>query len=388
MVAQQLNTVGEQLKETIFVFSVRLMQILFINSLRKNRWGGGEKWMVEAASGLNLKGHRSIIGCKNGSIIQKKARQKEVSTVNFAIHSDIDFLAMFRLQKLLIQLRIDVLVCCQNKDVKIGGRAGRRVKTGAIFSRQGLQLFTNKKRYRYPFTQLIDGIITNTQSIKNTYASFGWFGPNFIHVVYNGMTLPELNAANTKKKVFGIDDDHKVVFSAGRLSLQKGYDYLIDAAAMCKERGKNYRFFIAGQGKLEEYLKKKIKQLKLEEYVILMGFIEQPGPYYQAADIFVLPSLFEGMPNVVMESMAHGTPAILTRVNGAEELVDHGVNSIIIEPKKPAMIYDALETYFSDKTDRAMMAKRARDKVNEQFTTEVMATKLEGLFIQQLSKNK
>ena len=342
--------------------------------------------MVEAAAGLSALGHHTIVGCLKDSIIEKKAIQKNVRTLKFGISSDISFLKIFKLERILRKEKIDVLVCCQNKDVKIGGRAARRAGTKAVFSRQGLQLFTNKKKYKYPFTKLIDGIITNTRSIKQIYESFGWFPNNFIHVIYNGMSLPEIDKTLKKETVFGIDPDIKVVFSAGRLSEQKGFSYLIDAAVICRNKNLNYQFFIAGSGKLEDQLKAKVRQLELDDYVHFIGFTEDLSPYYQTADVFLLPSLYEGMPNVVMESMAYGTPTIATRVNGAEELIEDGTNGFLIEPESAEQIVEKLDVFFSEAVDREKMAKRARQHIAKHFTTEVMSKKLEMLFLNQLNK--
>lgn len=362
------------------------MNILFINSLRKNRWGGGEKWMVEAAAGLSGLGHHTIVGCMKDSLIEKNAIRKKVRTLAFNISSDISFFKVFQLKKILLKEKIDVLVCCQNKDVKIGGRAARKAATKAVFSRQGLQLFTKKQKYKYPFTRLIDGIITNTHSIKQIYESFGWFPDDFIHVIYNGMTMPLFDKTLKKEAVFGIEPDTKVVLSAGRLSEQKGFVYLIEAAGMCKDKNLNYRFFIAGSGKMEAALKLKVKQLGLEAYVHFIGFIEALSAYYQTADVFVLPSLYEGMPNVVMEAMAHGTPAIATQVNGSEELIVNGKNGFLIEAKSARQIVEKLELFFSDKINRVQMAEDARSHISKHFTTDNMSQKLEALFVNQLNK--
>ncbi|MFC0877966.1 glycosyltransferase [Saccharicrinis sp. FJH2] len=362
------------------------MNILFINSLRKNRWGGGEKWMVEAAGGLSALGHHTIVGCLKNSFIEHKAVQKGVETIEFGIPSDISFLSIFKLKKILISKHIDVLVCCQNKDVKIGGRAARQAGTRAVFSRQGLQLFSNKRKYKFPFTRLIDGIITNTQSIKQIYESFGWFPKDFIHVIYNGMAPPKTEMSLSKETVFGVDPSVKVIFSAGRLSEQKGYSYLIDTAAICRDKKLDYQFFIAGSGKLEAELKSRVKELNLGNYVHFIGFIEDLSVYYSTADVFVLPSLHEGMPNVVMESMAHGTVAIATRVNGAEELIEDGKNGFLIEPESAEQIAERLEIFFSDTVDRETMAKQAKQHIKKNFTTEVMSRKLETLFLNQLNK--
>ncbi|MFB6340690.1 glycosyltransferase family 4 protein [Saccharicrinis sp. FJH62] len=362
------------------------MNILFINSLRKNRWGGGEKWMVEAAAGLSALGHHTIVGCLKNSFIEHKAVQKGVETIEFGIPSDISFLSIPKLKRILISKHIDVLVCCQNKDVKIGGRAARQAGIKAVFSRQGLQLFTKKRKYKYPFTRLIDGIITNTQSIKQIYESFGWFTKDFIHVIYNGMSMPKVDKTLNRQKIFGTTKDEKIILSAGRLSEQKGFSFLIDAAKMCIDKKLNYRFFIAGSGKLEAELKSRVKELNLGNYVHFIGFIEDLSAYYSTADVFVLPSLHEGMPNVVMESMAHGTVAIATRVNGAEELIEDRKNGFLIEPESAEQIAERLEIFFSDTVDRETMAKQARLHIEKNFTTEVMSRKLETLFLNQLNK--
>lgn len=361
------------------------MNILFINSLRKNRWGGGEKWMVEAASGLIRLGHQCTIGCIPNSVIEGKAQGKNVPVIDFNIKSDIDLFSIYKLKRILTSNQIDVLICCQNKDVKIGGRAARKAKTKAVFSRQGLQLFSDKKKYKYPFTQLVDGIITNTQSIKNIYESFGWFPDNFIHVLYNGMEMPELIPNLSKQDIYNVNNETKVVLSAGRLSEQKGFTYFIDAANICKKEGLNYRFFIAGSGKLETELKNKVRQLNLENDVTFLGFVENMTPFYQAADVFVLPSLHEGMPNVVMESMANGTPAIATRVNGADELIDSEKTGFLIDPKSPEQIVEMLKHYFSETVNKQQMASDCRQHVTKNFTTEVMSKKLESLFLNQIN---
>ena len=362
------------------------MRILFLNSLRKNRWGGGEKWMVEAAAGLIDKGHECSIACLRNSVIENKALEKKIPTIKFSIKSDFDSIAFFQLKKILEKEKIEVLVCCQNKDVKVGGFAARRTGIKAIFSRQGLQLFKSKRRYKYPFTKLIDGIITNTQSIKDIYESFGWFRPGFIHVVHNGIQIPDSNLSLKKETVFGVNPTDKVVFSAGRLSEQKGFKHLIEAAKLCKENDLTYKFFIAGTGKLENELKQQVNAYGLKDKITFLGFIKNLTPYYRAADVFVLPSLYEGMPNVVMESMANGTPAIATRVNGSAELIEDSITGYLVEPESPLQIMEALEKYFQLTHPKQQMGLAALNHVKTNFSVERMCEQLEEIFKHQLSK--
>jgi glycosyltransferase involved in cell wall biosynthesis len=362
------------------------MNILFINSLRPNRWGGGEKWMVEAAAGLQSMGHVCMIGALKNSVIAQKAALKNVSTIGFGVKSDFDVFAYFRLKKILVQHNIDILVCCQNKDVRIGGRAGRKVGLKGIFSRQGLQLITKKRRYKFPFTQLIDGIITNTETIRTEYERYGWFDNGFIHVIYNGMELPVLRPTHTKSSVFSFADERPVIFSAGRLSHQKGFNFLIDAARISLLEGYDWQFVIAGSGKLEKSLMTQARNAGVEKQIHFAGFISDLSPMYQAADVFALPSLFEGMPNVVMEAMAHGTATVATRVNGAAEIIENDKTGLLVDPGNAQQLYLAVKELVLDEDKRKELGKNARKHIETNFTTQLMCNQIEALFINQLQK--
>ncbi len=363
------------------------MNILFLNSLGKSKWGGGEKWMVNAGIGLAGRGHRVTIACLPGSIIHQKSMEAGLGIFNFSIPADIAFWKVFTLKKFLQKNNIDVLVCCQNRDVKIGARAARKVGVKAIYSRQGIQNLSNKRKYIRPFTQYIDGIITNTKSIKEIYESFGWFSDGFIHVVYNGVEIDrEIEPIDLHEK-YKLPHGFQVVFSAGRLDHQKGFDLLVEVARKAKDQGLKWQIVIAGEGKLKDELNAKASEKGVSDRIHLIGFTNQVAAHIRGADIFVLPSRYEGMPNALLEAMAMGKASVATSVNGAPELVEEGVSGFLVASENVDQLFTKINELLTNESLRKSMENRAFLRVKDHFTIDNMIDNLEALFLQQLEKS-
>lgn len=363
------------------------MNVLFLNSLGKSKWGGGEKWMVNAGRGLASRGNRVTIACLPGSVIEKKASEAGLRTWSFTISADIAFWKIPSLKLFLLNNKIDVLICCQNKDVKIGARAARQVGVKAIFARQGVQNLTNRKKYIKPFTQYIDGIITNTNSIKATYEAFGWFPDDFIHVIYNGVDLDiKVEEMNLHEK-YQLPDDRKIIFSAGRLDKQKGFDLLVEVARKAKDQELNWQFIIAGEGKLKKSLKDHATRLGVADMIHFVGFTYHVPSMLAASDVFVMPSRYEGMPNALLEAMAAGKANVATSVNGAPELVEDGVTGFLVETENVPQLFARLFEVLNNVDLRLSMGARSRQRVEQHFTYDAMTDNLLQLINSQLNKN-
>lgn len=364
------------------------MNILFLNSLGKSKWGGGEKWMITAGKGLMDRGHRVIIACLPGSIIEQKTKDSGLEIFHFGISVDIAFWLMFPLKSFFKKNNIEVLICCQNKDVKIGAKAARKLNIPAIFSRQGIQNLSNKKKYIKPFTQYIDGIITNTSSIKRIYEGFGWFPENFIHVIYNGIIIHEkVNKINLHER-YDLSNGSKIIFSSGRLDFQKGFDLLIDVAVKAKEEGLDWQFIIAGEGKLKNELNTQAAKKGVSDMIQLVGFTNEIQTHLDASDVFVLPSRYEGMPNALLEAMAVGKASVATSVNGAPELVEDGKSGFLVESENTDQLYVKIKLLLEDKELNKSMGEQAKKHVMSKFTIVKMIDNLEKLFENQINQNQ
>ena len=357
------------------------MNVLFINSIGKDKFGGGEKWMVNAAKGLTDRGHSVVLASKRNSRLLEYAAGRGVRTKVMEIRGDFSPLATLKIAAWMKRHQTDILICNLNKDVRVAGLAARLVGHPVVLARHGMLLCSKKWKHKLSLTKLTDGIITNSRTIREAYAGYGWFDRNFVKVIYNGLTIPEhVEPYDFASRFPG----KKIIYSAGRLSKQKGFEYLIEAAAILKRKRNDLVFAISGEGKLEQSLKQMVAERGLENSFIFLGFTPDIYPCLLGCDLFVLASLFEGMPNVVMEAMAMQKPVVATDVNGARELMGASTKSrdcdtgLIIPPKEPAAIAEAIEKIIDDPARMAAYGKAGRERVETHFTVPIMVDNLEA----------
>lgn len=115
-----------------------------------------------------------------------------------------------------------------------------------------------------------------------------------------------------------------------------------------------------------------------------VSLTESPFSLLVSADIFVLPSRYEGMPNVLLEAMAMKKASVATAVNGAPELVENGVSGLLVESENVSQLYDKIAELLSNETLRGSMEIKAKLRVKEYFTIPTMIDKLESLFYKQI----
>ena len=358
------------------------MNILFLNSIGAQKWGGGEKWMVEAARGLRDRGHVVAVASKRNSLLLERASAADVPTVVFQIRGDLGPVNTLRIARFLRRNQIDCLICNLNKDVRVGALAARLVHTPVVLARHGMKLVGKRRKHQYTL-RLVDGIITNSNSIRDEYASYGWFPRDFVKVIYNGMSVPALPIESPVRQQLGIPEGTKVVLSAGRLAWQKGFDLLIDAARYAAQEGRDdVLFLIAGKGKLMDKLRRQVADAHLERRVYFLGFVEDLKPYLAACDLFVLPSRFEGMPNAVMEAMAVARPVVATRVNGTGELVTDGQVGYLVDPGDSPSLWNRMRYLLDHPHLAQQMGRAGRKRVQEHFSYEGMIDHLEA-FLQE-----
>jgi glycosyltransferase involved in cell wall biosynthesis len=357
------------------------MRILFLNSIGSNKWGGGEKWMLMAARGLQERGHTVTIGCAPDSEICKNALVKDLSVVPLLFKTDFDIVGLIRLLKVLRAQQIDVVICGQNKDTKIAALAAKMTGHVKVIARHGLQLIRKKWKYKWIFTRMIHGIITNSESIRREYDTYGWFSQDFVKVIFNGFTPPKMVEVVNIREEFRLGPDTTVIFSAGRLASQKGYEILIGAAAEARKSGKNWVFIVAGKGKLKRQLEKMVKRQGLEKMVFFKGFIHDVLPYIKSSDIFVLPSYYEGMPNAVMEAMGLAKCCVVTSVNGNNELIDDGREGLLVQAGDVDGFYRAIDRVAVDVDYRQTLGTNAYLKMQELFSEDRMIDSIQEFLI-------
>lgn len=360
------------------------MQIAFVNFIGTGKFGGGEKWMVSAGSQLAAKGHDVIMIGRRGSKFLDHAMKAGITSLGISPWQKATGLYLLTITRELSRQKNDILICNLNTDVRTTGLLAKMRGTPVILARHGL-LNYNKKRWRYKASakHILDGIITNSNTIKNTYAGYGWFDERFVKVIYNGITIPQHVVPYDFSKQF---PGKTIIYSAGRLSEQKGFTYLIEAAAILTKTRTDLVFFVSGEGKLLPELQKQTADANLQDSFIFQGFTADIYPYLKGCDLFVLSSLFEGMPNVVMEAMAMHKPVVATDVNGVRELMVDGKTGIIVPPKEPQALAESIAKVIENPDMLAEFGMAGYERVKSEFTMSAMASNLERYLQQKLQE--
>ncbi len=190
-----------------------------------------------------------------------------------------------------------------------------------------------------------------------------------VQVIPNGVDVQRF--ANGQGNV--PDEKVRILF-VSRLIMRKGLQFLIDAVPeIQKQVQRPFIIHIVGDGPDKDVLVQKIENLGLREYFRFYGYVEHGKlpEYYLDADLFVLPSLAEGMPNVVLEAMGSGLPVVATHVPGSEELVHHGKNGLLVDVKNSHALAAALSRLIDDRPLREEMGEVSKHIVTQYNWTRI-----------------
>ena len=188
----------------------------------------------------------------------------------------------------------------------------------------------------------------------------------------------EKTAIRTK---LGFEPGRFYIGTVGNLRPVKNHALLLRACRqLCLDQD-DVRLIIAGTGPLKEQLSELAGLLGIQHKVRLLGARTDIPEVLNAMDLFVLPSLSEGMPNAVLEAMACGLPVVATQVGGVSEVVEHGVTGLLVPSEDEAALTSRLEELFLSETTRQMLGKNARERALACFSLDKMVREYEQLYV-------
>ncbi len=208
-----------------------------------------------------------------------------------------------------------------------------------------------------------------------------------IHRVYHGLNADFADLLSTPAGTTRPDDTLRVL-GVGRMVAKKGFDVLVEACAVLRSREVPFDAVIVGQDdKHGDAVRARIARLGLEEQVRLPGPMSQADllRQYRRATALCMPCRVldgdrDGIPNVLVEAMAAGTPVVATNVSGIPELVDHDVNGLLVAPDDPEALADMLLRLHGDAAYAARLARAGQETVAQRFDGRQLAGRLAGLF--------
>ena len=275
--------------------------------------------------------------------------------------------------------------------------AGVPLKIASIRD-QGVYLSNAQKLAQKLACRCADMILVNAESIRNWLIEDG-YPPEKVRIIRNGIDLTRYagtGAGSPIRTELGLPKDAPLVIMLARLNPQKGVDDFIKAAAMVRLKRPDVRFLLVGE-KLKyigdgwgpdagyhSYLHELCVNLGVDDSIVFTGHRSDVPALLAEGALSVLPTHSEGLSNTLLESMAAGLPIIATRVGGNPELVEDGVNGILVPPQAPATLANAILRILDDPALAQRFSAAARVKAREYFSMEKMIGDTEALYIDQL----
>jgi glycosyltransferase involved in cell wall biosynthesis len=198
--------------------------------------------------------------------------------------------------------------------------------------------------------------------------------PERVSVILSGIKPLDTLSVNRDevRKELGLAPTDIFLLAVGRLMVQKGHDVFIQAISMVIESFPGIKAGICGDGPLRPQLESQIDALGLSSRVKLLGMRGDISPFLSAADIFVLPSRWEGLSRALLEAMASGLPSVATRVDGAQEVITNGVHGLLVHPDNPDELASSIIQLSENTGLRKRIGAAAQTHILKNYNTDGM----------------
>ena len=227
---------------------------------------------------------------------------------------------------------------------------------------------------------LVDRLICVSEEGRSTFEAIG-IHPGKLRTVRNGIGLlpAPVDARRVRARV-GMAAQARIVLTVGRLTTQKGHRYLIEAIPKVLESEPRAEFLLVGEGPLEPDLRGRAAKLGIEQNVRFLGHRRDVPQLLAASDLFVLPSLFEGLPLALLEAMAAGLPVVAARACGIKEVVQEGATGRLVPVQDPGALTDAILEVLGGGDLGRLWGAAGRSRVERDFSAATMANSTTGIY--------
>lgn len=371
------------------------IKILFIiDSLR--RGGGTQKVLVQLLVGLKQRGYLpTVVSLTKGDhILIRDLKKKGMEIIDYNRLSLILF-GVVKIFLLILREKFEIIQSFLFYSNVIGRILGRLAQAPVIvssvrgFQVEGLKMKGWQIWLENLTNRLSDKVTINTKLAKEFCINELAIIPEKLEVIYNGIELPpssEKPDIFKQREKFGIGKDKIILGTVGRLTVEKGHTYLLNALKIALKSDPRLYLLIVGEGKLMKNLVHQARELEIKQNLKFTGYQEDMRPIYELIDVFVLPSLSEGMPNAVMEAMAWGKPIVASAVGGVLELIEHQVTGILIPPGDPEKLAEALTKIARNIEWANQIGQNARFSVIRKYNLDIMVDSYSNLYDQLLGQ--
>lgn len=352
--------------------------------------GGAEILLLNLIKSIN----RDIFDCsvlylKNKSELNEEFSKIDVKIYNNAKYSFFNPCKYYEIYKIIKGNNIDILHTHLVHSNLIGRIIGSLAGAKCIINSEHNTSNWQKKNFLlinfYKYTlKYVDIIHCISNSVKYKVNEF--IGGEKLKVIYNGIDIEDFQSKEQKelKDRLLLQQSYPIIGCVSRLDRRKGIEYLIKAVKILKEDYVNIKLLLVGDGPERERLSRLVIEFDLTKQVIFTGKIAEVQKYLQLFDLFILPSLQEGLSIAIIEAMASGVPVIASEVDGIPEVITNNSDGILIPPENESEIAYAAKRILEDRNLMNKLVNNAYTKVRNRFDIKKVAIKFQELYLESI----
>jgi glycosyltransferase involved in cell wall biosynthesis len=297
-----------------------------------------------------------------------------------------DYFSFLKVAAVLRRERPDVIHTHNTQPFLDGTLASVLAGVGAIVHTDHGRQFPDKRRYMWAerlASRRAYRVVGVSDTTSSLLALWERIRPPKLTTVPNGVECgARLTPAGLSEKArqLGVDGTHPLLGVVARLSREKGVEFSIRAMPAVARRWPQAMLLVVGEGPLEAELRALVADLGLGAHVRFLGARADVAEILGMLDAFVLPSLSEGLPMVILEALAAGCPIVATGVGGVPSLLRHGTTGLVVAPADSDQLAEAMCTLAGDRRRRASFAKAGREFVGTGYSVDAMVRHYEQLY--------
>jgi glycosyltransferase involved in cell wall biosynthesis len=371
---------------------MRLKLLFVIDNLQ---FGGGERVFAQIINGLPPEKYEIFLSSHPGEQLRQVILKEEVQILSLDFSKRLNFSLISRLSRIIKEHEINI-VHGQGVRAEFYAKLARwsagnsKYVSTVAMPVEGFDVGPIRKKIYSLFDRFsekfVDRFLVVSDVLRDNMIRGHGVPAEKVIRIYNGIEvdhyLPQDQKGSRAKirNEFNIDADTLLIGSVGRLVWQKGFGYLVRAIPEILKTFSRTKILLVGDGPLCDELEALAEKLNVEEHIIFTGFRDDIKDILSAIDVLVVPSLLEGFPMITLEGMAMAKPIIATRIDGIKEQIVDGESGILIPPRDPNAIADAIIRLGKDKNFAQNLGLEARRRVEERFTVEKMVAETERVY--------
>lgn len=347
--------------------------------------GGAERVISNLAASLDPERYRAILCLFRPGWIQERSEDRGIRTFIIPTHGMTDWRWALQFKRLLRQERVD-LIHAHEFDANVQGTFVAALSgIPLVATVHGKNYFWERFRRRlaYRWVSRRATMVAVSENLKQFIVEKAGASPDRVKVLYNGVdVLPHCGRADVDvcRKELSLPENDQIVGVVGNLYPVKGHQYLIDGIPAVLTKCPNTSFVFAGRGQLETELKEQVHRLGLDSRVYFLGLRQDIPRILAMLDVFVLPSLSEGLSMAILEAMIAGKPVVATRVGGNPELVLDGETGFLVPPRDGKALASSLVTLLTNRQQADLFGEKGKRRAEGQFSLKTMVRAYQSLY--------